>query len=359
MKPVLHIITTICRGGAENQLAVLASEQIKSGRKVSIIYLKDEPELQETFVSLGAEVISKFANISIFKQVSGIKKYLMEKDVIVHAHLPRAELISALAVHKQRFIFSRHNAEAFFPGAPKWLSAALSRFVSLQANEGIAISSAVKDFLISTKEISPGYLFTVVHYGYQELEEKHRPRLTRSVLGIEERSFVVGTIARLVPQKDIPTLLNSFKIFNESSPNSTLVIIGDGPIKDEMKKLAITLGINERILWVGRTEDVDGYLSLMDTFILTSKYEGFGLVLLEALNMHLPIIAANNSAIPEVLGTDFTGLVKTGDAKAFAEKLKSLINIDVRLANISMGQKRLQLFKASKMNEEMGAVYKV
>jgi glycosyltransferase involved in cell wall biosynthesis len=198
-----------------------------------------------------------------------------------------------------------------------------------------------------------------VHYGYQELEEKHRPRLTRSVLGIEERSFVVGTIARLVPQKDIPTLLNSFKIFNESSPNSTLVIIGDGPIKDEMKKLAITLGINERILWVGRTEDVDGYLSLMDTFILTSKYEGFGLVLLEALNMHLPIIAANNSAIPEVLGTDFTGLVKTGDAKAFAEKLKSLINIDVRLANISMGQKRLQLFKASKMNEEMDAVYKV
>ncbi len=359
MKPVLHVITTICRGGAENQLVVLASEQIKSGRKVSIIYLKDEPELQEIFVSIGVKVISKFANISILKQVLAIRKYLRGKDIIVHAHLPRAELIAAIAVHKQRFIFSRHNAEAFFPSASKWLSAALSRFVSLRADEGVAISSAVKDFLASTKEISRRYPFTVVHYGYQELEERKGSTLTRAVLGIEETIFVVGTVARLALQKDIPTLLNSFKIFNKSFPNSNLIIVGDGPIKDEMKKLAIALGIDERILWVGRTENVDGYLSLMDAFILTSKYEGFGLVLLEALNMRLPIIAANNSAIPEVLGTNFTGLVKTGDAQDFAEKLKSLTNIGARLANISMGQKRLQLFKPSKMNQEMDAVYKV
>ncbi len=110
--------------------------------------------------------------------------------------------------------------------------------------------------------------------------------------------------------------------------------------------------------WLGKTEYVNEFLSKIDLFILSSKYEGFGLVLLEAMVAKKPIIAANNSAIPEVLGKIYEGLFSTGDAKALAQQIKTAIsdkNFSERLVQSYASQ--LNLFDPSEMNRNIKNAY--
>ena len=73
MKKVIHVITTVSRGGAENQLLILAREQISNGWQVSVIYLKDKPELIEEFRIIGVEVIIDCASKSVIRQIFWLK----------------------------------------------------------------------------------------------------------------------------------------------------------------------------------------------------------------------------------------------------------------------------------------------
>ena len=119
-----------------------------------------------------------------------------------------------------------------------------------------------------------------------------------------------------------------------------------------------SLGINDKVHWVGKTEYTKEFLSKIDLFILPSKYEGFGLVLLEAMVAKKPIIAANNSAIPEVLGKTYEGLFSTGDVNALAQQIKTTFgdkNFSERLVQSYSSQ--LNLFDPSKMNRDIESVY--
>ena len=90
-----------------------------------------------------------------------------------------------------------------------------------------------------------------------------------------------------------------------------------------MKNLCKNLEIEQEVHFLGRSPFVLEFLKLVDVFVLPSKYEGFGLVLLEAMSVKTPIIASNNSSIPEVLGIDYLGLFTTGNV----EELSNLINL--------------------------------
>lgn len=358
MKPVLHIITTICRGGAENQLLTLIREQVSTGRKVSLIFLKDQPELLGELRRMGVEVHSEFSRLSPLAQVVSIRKFLKGKEVLVHGHLPRAELIAALAKRGNALVVTRHNAEKFFPSAPKFLSSALSRYVIRRANATIAISQSVSDFLYENKELPKDVKPVVIYYGYQSNSQHADLKKLRESLNIPLGAIVIGTVARLTTQKDLPTLLHAFASL-ESNDNLRLLMVGDGPLRNELKSMAIELDIQDQVIWAGRTDKVFAHLSLMDVFVLTSTYEGFGLVLLEALEAHLPVIASNVSAIPEVLGLSYPGLVEPGNYRAFAEKISEFILQDSvdkeRIENT--GQNRLAFFSAAKMRQKIDEVY--
>ena len=353
MKSILHIVTTISRGGAENQLLILAGEQVASGEKVSIIYLKDNPDLEDDFTNLGVEVISQFANLNPLRQTVLIRKYLSNRNVIIHAHLPRAELIARFSVAQQIFVVSRHNAEPFFPSAPKFLSIILSRFVTRRANLCIAISKAVQNYLQKNSEISPKAVFRVVLYGYQ----KQRILNSRN-LSDGSKNYHIGTIARLVPQKDHQTLLRAFALIVKDIPQATLSIVGSGPLESDLKKLADELGIGNKIDWQGRRGDIDNYLQNVDLFLLTSIYEGFGLVLLEAMANRVPIIAANNSAIPEVIGDFPETLFETGNDLDLSKKILASLSLQSRKNIVQRQILRLEKFDARGMSNEIRALYK-
>ena len=355
MTKILHVITTINRGGAENQLVVLVREQVKSGMDVGVIYLKGEPELEQELLAAGARIFHNIANRMPFLQLFQLRLIAKAEKSLLHAHLPRAELLTRFSAGKNAYVVSRHNAEPFFPGASQLLSSYLSRLVIRKAIHVIAISFAVSEFLIAKKEIKDIEKLSVVHYGYRPRPSEDR--LTAKV-NIGDRSRIcIGTISRLTRQKDLPTLFLAFSQFLKQHPQSTLLLVGGGEGKEHLENLAKDLGIDENIEWVGRTSRIPEFLSRMDIFVLSSLYEGFGLVLLEAMDAGVPLIASNNSAIPEVLGEDFTGLVKTGDVDGFVTKMNEYTKQSVREKVLRDQDIRLKTFSAEVMCSKISKIY--
>ena len=357
---VTHLITTIERGGAEKQLLTLASKQVESGLKVEVFFLKGKPDLKNEFEASGVKVNNILVGKSFLKQIFLLSKYLRKNSSPVHAHLPKSELLASIVVQNKNFIFSRHNAEPFWPGGPRIISNLLSKFVCKRASQGIAISNAVKSYLIKRGEVPSGYKVDVVHYGFQKDISINAAGLglITNIMNGQNSKYKIGTIGRLVPQKDYPTLLSAFSNVLESEPSTDLYVVGEGHLQKDLIELSKSLGINDKVHWLGKTEYIKEFLSKIDLFILPSKYEGFGLVLLEAMVANTPIIASNNSSIPEVLGKTYEGLFLTGDVNALAQQIKTAISdysFSERLVQSYAIQ--LSLFDSSEMNSNIKNVY--
>jgi glycosyltransferase involved in cell wall biosynthesis len=285
-----------------------------------------------------------------------LSKYLRKNPSPVHAHLPKSEMLAAIVVRNKYFVFSRHNAEPFWLGGPRIVSNLLSKYVCKRASQGIAISSAVKSYLVKRGEISNDYPINVVYYGFQKIFSPNSEGLT--FMNGHNSNYRIGTIGRLVPQKDYPTLLSAFSNVLKSMPNIDLYVVGEGHLQKDLIELSKSLGIKDKVHWVGKTEYIKEFLSKIDLFILPSKYEGFGLVLLEAMVAKKPIIAANNSAIPEVLGKSYEGLFLTGDVNALAQQITTAIGgngFSDKLVQSYASQ--LNLFDPSEMNRNIKNVY--
>ena len=359
MKKVIHIITTIERGGAENQLLILVKEQIKLKYAVEIIYLKGKPELADEFAEIGAYVNNSISSLNIIQQIIRTKLYLRKKELILHAHLPRAELLAAICRNGNFLIFSRHNAEQFFPGAPRLISSILSKFVVKRSKCGIAISEAVLKFLLENNELIKNFNVEIVTYGFNFKDDnvKISSKAINLETTFESESFIIGTVSRLTEQKDLQTLLHAFRIVKNSITNAKLIIIGIGPLEEELKEIASDLNVIDDIYWVGKTANVFDYMQIFNVFVLTSRYEGFGLVLLEAISMNLPIVSSNNSAFPEVLGKDFIGLCETGNENIFAEKMVNVLNDKFKRELLSQTAIRRKLFTPEIMSKRVNEIY--
>ena len=358
-KKVIHLITTIEFGGAEKQLLILARNQIKQGLKVEIFYLKGKPELKTKFEDVGVKVNSLLADQPFIFQVAKFRKFIRSNESPVHTHLPQAELVASLACKKKKFIISRHNFEPFWPNKPKLVSVLLSRFVTSRAAGGIAISNAIKNYLLAVKEISKEFQVSVVYYGFEhEVDDlSDSNKLTNEILN-STKNFKLGTIGRLVPGKNYPTMLKAVVKIAGVYPTVKFFIVGGGSSEQTLIKMCKELEIENNVIWLGRTEHIKEFLSKIDLFVFASKGEGFGLVLLEAMVANKPILAPNNSAIPEVLGFNYEGLFSTDDYKLLADKIVKLINDHTKSESlVSEYKDQIKLFDPVDMADKVLKVY--
>ena len=354
MHQITHVITTLERGGAENQLVQVVAAQKDLGYSIQIVYLKGENQLNSEIKIAGGVVVESIANKSPWLQLVLLRR-LIKNAPVVHAHLPRAEILCSL-LGPRNLVVTRHNAEKFFPGANVWLSGLLSRFVASKSKAVIAISVAVRDFLYESQEVTSKTKIEVVHYGYRPSNHFNSKLHGLSKTATKD-GFVVGTISRLTEQKDIPTLLNAFKVFLSQFPNSQLQIIGDGHLGRELEALTVKLDISSHVHWIGRVMNVQNYLADWDIFVLTSKYEGFGLVLLEAADVNVPIVASRISAIPEVLGESYPLLAVSGDYLDFAEKMRCATDPSIASTCRSCNHQIIKRFDVIKMAGKLVDIY--
>jgi len=131
----------------------------------------------------------------------------------------------------------------------------------------------------------------------------------RARIGAQPDEIVIGSVGRLVEQKDYPTQLRAFATAARSEPKLRMVLAGDGPLRAEIEKLADELNISARLCLLGHWTRVPALLKAIDVFVLASKFEPYGVALLEAKCAAQAIVATAVNEVPKILSDGSTGLV--------------------------------------------------
>ncbi len=131
----------------------------------------------------------------------------------------------------------------------------------------------------------------------------------RAQLGAGHDTVLVGSVGRLVEQKDYPTQLRAFALAARTEPRLRMVLAGEGPLRATIEALAAELGITDRLVLLGHWTRVPALLRALDVFVLASKFEPYGVALLEAKCAGSAIVATAVNEIPKILNNGVTGLV--------------------------------------------------
>jgi glycosyltransferase involved in cell wall biosynthesis len=363
---VLHVITTLENGGAENQLLILAKAQKAMGMDVEVLGLKGGNTLLSDFHLNGIKVHTEFSNRTFLIQRRMLKKLISNKKLVLHAHLPQAELLCAFVKVCEKdvtYIVTRHFGGAFKPKKSGLYSIFLSRFATLRSAHVIAISEAVKKYLQESHEISRQRSISVVYYGFDALDFQRKAlNQKQSNLDIlpDKNSYIfIGTIARLSEEKDLQTLLKGFAVAKSCDNRLKCVIAGSGPMRNELELLSEELGIRESVIFLGKINNVAAMMNEMDLIVLTSKFEGFGMVLVEAMALGKAIIGTNTTAIPEVIGNGGPGiLINVGDFHGLADEIIGLTRDHKRKRDLEdLGLLWVQKFSVEKMVSQIYRIY--
>jgi glycosyltransferase involved in cell wall biosynthesis len=154
------------------------------------------------------------------------------------------------------------------------------------------------------------------------LECRQLPRdQARQTLGLKQDDFVFGTVGRLVGFKAHDDLIDAFAQAHHDMPKARLIIIGRGPLESSLKKQLATAGLQDRVRIHGFLDDAARYMTAFDVFVLPSRHEPFGLVLLEAMVSRVPLIASDSGAPREVLDAE-AHLFPCGDRAALAQQMR-------------------------------------
>jgi glycosyltransferase involved in cell wall biosynthesis len=239
---------------------------------------------------------------------------------LLHTHLVHADIYGAAAARLTAvpFVSTRHNDDRYQLGPFRYVD----RTFASGARRLIAISDAVRRFLVAAG--LPAVKFETIHYGLDEMPSLPS-ELTPEQAGVPASVPLALAIGRLIPQKDHQTLLRAFVDVRARQPAAMLAILGDGPLAAETRALVRELGLDGAVVLPGRLETRD-WLQRADVFVHTSRWEGFGIVLLEAMLAGLPIVATRVSAVPEIVADGETGLlVPPGNSSALALALGELL----------------------------------
>jgi glycosyltransferase involved in cell wall biosynthesis len=148
----------------------------------------------------------------------------------------------------------------------------------------------------------------------------------RDELKLRTETVLLGTVGRLYRQKNLSLLLRSAARLSSAQPWKILVI-GDGPERPRLVRLARELALSERIIWLGSREEVGSWLAAMDIFVHTADFEGMPNAVMEAMAMALPVVASNVDGNRELIRNGVSGyLVTPGDPCAFTEQIQQLMD---------------------------------
>lgn len=334
---VLELITSINVGGAELQTLYQLRELDPSQYEITVAYLQGNGGLRREFEAGGMDVVDlgMRARVDPMALLRLLKLMRQKRFDVVHCHLFRAELYGCLAgalIRGPMILASKHNDDDFLKHP---VLARVHYLLSKFCRRIIVPSEHVKVFTLRVGVDDPEKV-RVIPYGLPEFAESSAPKL-RHELGLGPEDFLIGTVGRLVPQKGQRYLLEAVRDILKVYPRTRLLIVGEGRLRDELIAYALQLRIADRVIFAGFRQDIQSVMAGLQVFALPSLWEGFGLVLLEAMAAGKPVVASRVSAIPEIVADGVTGLlVPPMDSVALAEALTQLLQ-DERLRS-SLGQ---------------------
>ena len=261
-----------------------------------------------------------------------LKKLMEEEDIHVincqqHRSTPVGILASRISRKRPSVVATLHGLGTAKSLRRRFLNWFLYRWIYRIVGISRGVSN---DIIQSNWGLSPDQVVTVQNglvYG-RFLTDLSQEEARRLLLPSLPEGFWFGTVGRLSPVKNHLTLLRSFQRVARELPNSHLLIVGDGELRDELVAQCDSFGISKQVCFLGLRQDIPDLLKTLDVFLLPSLREGLPLALLEAMASALPIVASNVGGIPEVVGdAEFALLVQPDDIQGLAEAMLSMARL--------------------------------
>jgi glycosyltransferase involved in cell wall biosynthesis len=296
---IVFVTTGLDRAGAEMQIRDLAVAYTARNHSVTVISLTRPKALVQDFAhhaialhDLGLDAAKK-SPVSFILAIFTARRLIQQlRPDIVHAHMVHANLFSRLARALGGWpplICTAHNIHE--GGRLRdWAYRLTNSFSSLNTT----ISKAATERFVSDRVFPAGTTLTVRN-GIDV--SKFQPRAARTMQN-EDAVFRWICVGRLHEQKDYPTLLRAMA----QVPNCSLSIYGVGALLASLHNLTGELGLGDRVQFLGAKDGIEFLMPNYDGFVLASAWEGFGLVVAEAMACELPVVATRSGGPQEILG---------------------------------------------------------
>lgn len=191
--------------------------------------------------------------------------------------------------------------------------------------------------------------------------DEDRRQVKENIFKTQENTLIIISIAELHERKGLKYLIEAMPQVIAKFPNIKLVIVGEGPERDELEKLIKKLELENYVTLTGRQKEIPKLLKSADIFVLPSRREAFGLVILEAMITATPVIASEVGGITEIIKNGKNGiLVQAENSESLAKALEKLIakpDLRIKLATAGFATAH-EKFDAKKMAEEYEKEYK-
>ncbi len=353
---VLHIIGNLEAGGAEKLLVeTLPLLNAKKGITASLLLFdgKQTP-FKKMLLQSGVTVDSLGRNVFSPKYVFKLIPYLKLYD-IVHVHLFPALYLVVLAkivsFAKVKLVFTEHNTENKRMNNPKLRF--LERFFYSFYTRIICISDAVHYALVSKLNVPNQKLVTIQNGVNLNEINKAIPYLRNNFGFLSSDKLMIMTASFRI-QKDQHTLIRSLL---KLPANYKLLLIGEGENLEECKQLVFSLSLEKRIFFLGLRTDVYSVIKMCDVAVLSSHWEGFGLVAIESMACGIPTIVSDVPGLAQVVG-DGGMLFEKGNDTDLADKiLKITSNSEDYLYYVSKGRHKASKYDINLVVENQISLY--
>lgn len=334
---ILRLITRLNAGGPARHVVWLEEGLKARGHRSRLIsgrVIEGEDDLSQLardahldyaeVASLGS-AIRPWSDWTAFREVR--REIAAFRPDILHTHTAKAGTVGrmAAAVHGLRMIsgeqfprprlvhtFHGHVLSGYFDPLPeaavRWTERALGRLVT---DAVIVLSPRQREDIVERFRVAPAeHVYTVpLGLDLSIFDPLPSRGSLRAELSVPNNGFLVGIVGRLAPVKDHSLFLKAVAAFSRGNPEARFVVVGGGPEEGRLRSLAATLGIADRVFFLGLRTDLSRIYADLDAVVLTSRQEGTPLSLLEAMAAGCPTVATAVGGVPDILLQEWSGPV--------------------------------------------------
>lgn len=308
-KKICIVSISLSKGGAERSTALLSRMLDSLGYRVYLVILTDEIsyDFKGEILNLGKDKLKKNNFLDRLLRFRKFKKFIIEKDfdyIIDNRpkNTPLKELLYLNYIYKdQKLIYVVRNyylRNYFFSNQINFFAEFVRKKIFSKITYFIGVSKAI------TERVKEKYCITNIKTIYNPIEQ-----LSKEVI-IKERDYVLF-LGRIVQEsKNLNLLIQSYKLSNLPLRDCKLLILGNGPDKEQVENLVSELGISDKVIFKSYIPEVYSYLKNAKFTVLTSHYEGFPRVLIESLSVGTPVVSVNCKSGPsEIINHEKNGLL--------------------------------------------------
>jgi glycosyltransferase involved in cell wall biosynthesis len=325
----LHLIDHMGSGGAQRVvLELLEARDPSAGASVVSLRSHCLPELRRRVEACGAAYrglgLSRRNPLPLHRLPRALHE--LRPDV-VHSHLEFSNELAVLAArllgrHRPAVIAHVHNfPDRHYSRLHRWAGRMLASRIDAYIVPSPSVAESIRAaFGRGVRRVE------VVPYGIDPAWFDRGPRET-SAARRASAAPVIGTVARLAPQKSIHDLIDAMPFVLRARPAARLLIVGDGPLRSDLEARCQRLGLTPSVTFAGFSHDVAAAYAAIDVFVLPSRHEGLPICLLEVMAMGIPVVGTRVPGISDLVEDEHTGLaVPHGEPRALAAAVLRLLS---------------------------------